>query len=67
MINPCNKDCRKRDWPDCRHGCPERQAWLEFIEPRQKEERRQQMLNSYVCRAVHMAKNRRGPRRSHRP
>ena len=52
---------------DCKASCQERQAWLDFIAPGLKEQRRRQLLDAYVCRSVAMVRERRGSRRGHHP
>ena len=51
MKNPCDRKCPDRT-PECKPACPRRAAWLESLEPSQKECQRERLLDGYQVSAL---------------
>jgi len=59
MINPCDRRCPDRT-PECKPTCPRRAAWLESLQPMQKERQRERMLDGYTVDALNDNRRRYG-------
>lgn len=59
MKNPCDRKCPERT-PECKPTCPMRAAWLESLQPMQKERQRERILDGYTVDALNDNRRRYG-------
>lgn len=59
MKNPCDRKCPERT-PECKPTCPRRAAWLESLQPMQKERQRERILDGHTVDALNDNRRRYG-------